>query len=312
MALIKNLEEQEVAKEAKPTKTKGSKVKTKPVKQGGSKGGLMFVVLAIIIIIAVVVAYNYKKLTDLTNGVQSKEMKDQIETIKNDNQALRDRLESLEKENIESKNVVADLFDKSRELPKTVDSKDWLVYNNEKLLFSVKLPVYWEVVKTIDNTVETPAAAPATASAKVTTSKTDKAAVTTPIAPQIQQTVYLQPKDDVKFSVAMTIKNDYLNLSTLSVAQKFDVFKGLKLIDQRDYSFGKMLYYIDLDKDNNEIPTILILTDKAIYRATFNVMNKTLENYMKFRVDFENIASTFEVITKAETPAAAAVTPTNK
>jgi hypothetical protein len=306
MALIKNLDEQGAAVEDKKVKTKsGKKVKPAGKQQGNGKGGFWIFAIIIIVIVGAAFAFNYKKMNDLQNGDQSKTLNATIEDLKTEIQTLNDRAQELEKAAAESQDVVVDLFDKSRKLPTAVDAKDWFVYNNDKLSFSLKLPTTWEVVKTVDNTVELKTETPATVSAKVTT--TNKTAAVAPApAPQVQQTVYLQPKDDNKFILAMTFRNDYLNFSNYTLTQKADLFKDIKKIDSKDFAMGKMIYYIDIDKENHEIPTILVLTDKAIYRATFNILDKKLENYMKYRVDFENIVSTFGAVQKVATPATTA------
>jgi hypothetical protein len=68
------------------------------------------------------------------------------------------------------------------------------------------------------------------------------------------------------------------------------------MLDQKDFAQGKMIYFLDIGERDQIIPTILILTDKHIFRATFNVDNKNAENYVNYRQDFENIVSTFQLV----------------
>lgn len=316
MALIKNFDEQSIEK---PVEKKMLKPKTKTVgktknKAGGSKGGIIVLTIIFLLIIGGVFLYNNKRLSDLQKANLSEELKAQIESVKRENQELTNKIETLKKTNEENKGVMVDLFDKSRRLPKNVDSNGWLTYNNEKLSFSLKLPLHWEVVKIVDNTPEIEVTRPATISANVTSAKTNTkkpSTPTTPPAPLVQQTIYLQPKNDDHFALAMIFKNDYLEFSNLTIPQKYDIFKNLTILDTRDFSLGKMVYYIDLDKNNNEIPTILILTDKAIYKAAFMIQDKTLENYMKYRIDFENIVATFGPVQNPEPISTNTTTPSN-
>jgi len=77
------------------------------------------------------------------------------------------------------------------------------------------------------------------------------------------------------------------------LTEKIKIFEDLDVIDAKEFDYGYMIYFVNLDMDNNEVPTILVLTEDNIYRATFNVTNKKLREYFKFRQDFENIMVTF-------------------
>lgn len=291
--------------------------KSSKKKASGSFMSLVISVVVILVIVFGIFAYTNGKLSDLLEGdKESKELAQQVDVLKQEIETLRERSKELEQENEQNKEVVIDLFDKNRTLPKDVDTTDWLLYNNEQLDFQFSTPNYWEVSKVTvtpreNNPFEQPAAPveeEKTNEAKKTEEKTEEAPK--PVLPLYDQSVYLQPQADNNFILAVTIKNDYPDIVSLSLAEKYDIFKGLDLLDQRDFKDGKILYFIDLDKQNNEIPTILILTNSNIYRATFNVVDKTLDNYFKYRLDFEAFMTTFELRPATAAPAIETPAPT--
>lgn len=291
-------------KEEKITKNM-SEEKPRVKKSGSFLGGIIAIVV-ILVIIGLVFAYTNGKLSKLQqSGAESQALAQQVEDLQQEIKTLTEKAKNLEEQNKESKDVVIDLFDKNRALPDNVDLTGWLVYANDKLNYQIQVPQNWQVAKTEESTPEKTAEQPIEKTEeeskdKATTEKTEEVEA---VVPKQQITVHLQPKDEPNFVLAMTVKNDYLDLTPLTLAEKYELFKGLNFIDQKDFSAGKMLYYIDLDKNNNQIPTILILTEQDIYKMTFNVIDKTLSNYMTYRLDFEEIASTFKLVKKAE-PAA--------
>ena len=109
-----------------------------------------------------------------------------------------------------------------------------------------------------------------------------------------------QPKGQADYLNALTIKSDYPDFAKLSMKEKNEIFSELEALDTYSFSQGKMIYFINLDKDNNEVPTILILTDSNIYRATFSVLNKQTPGYFEYRKAFEEIISTFALVIKIE------------
>lgn len=312
MAIIKNLdyEEGEVKNNKKTKKTKIPKVK-----KAGSKGSsfwtMIIIVVVILIIIGIAFAYTNGKLSKLQDGEKSEALKAQIESLQQEIENLSQKAQALQEENEQNKEVVIDLFDKNRELPKTVETSNWLIYNNEQLDFQIYLPEYWEVAKTIVTSPEqesAPAAKPAAdASVEQPSSQPteediakeeNKQETEEKTVAKNQQAIYLQPKNEPIYALAMTIKNEYLELSDLPLAEKYDLFKDLKVIDQKNFDQGKMMYFIDIDDNNNEIPTVLIITKTGIFKATFNVTDKSLDNYFKYRLDFEKIVKTFQIVEK--------------
>jgi len=110
------------------------------------------------------------------------------------------------------------------------------------------------------------------------------------------ETIVLQPIGQPDFLNAMTITADYADFAKLSLKEKIEIFSDLDIIDKITVTDGRMIYFINLDKNNNEVPTILILTDDNIYRATFNVSNKKLTGYFDYRRNFEEIVATFGLV----------------
>ena len=65
------------------------------------------------------------------------------------------------------------------------------------------------------------------------------------------------------------------------------------LLDEFEFKKGVGLYFLNLDENNEQIPTILFLTKNHIFRMNFNILDKQAQGYIDYRGDFEKIASTF-------------------
>ena len=266
-------------KKAKKPASKAKKVEPKVVSEARSsepkEAGFLFplVIVAVVIlaIVGVVFGYTKDKLTEIRNGGTNvtKDLEEQVNSLTQKLGEIQKTAESLQKTNEANKEVVIDLFDKSRVIPLKVNVADWNLLDNKDLSFMFSFPKDWEVVNPI----------------------IDTKAKTQPKA----EAVSVQPIGKADYVNAITIRSDYADFAQLAMAEKEDIFKELEVIDRADFPFGKMIYFINFDKDNNEVPTILILTKDNIYRATFNVSNKKTDNYFEYRKTFEDMVATFDL-----------------
>jgi len=279
--LIEKLEKEGVKKvNKKESAKKNPSTPAEPKRSAKDDSSIFNLVIASVIIlgiVGIVFGYTKDKISEIkTGGTEvTKNLEQQVADLKQQLVALTDKTSILEKDSVSSKNVVIDLFDKYRAIPRKVKAENWQVLNGEGLSFTVSFPTDWEEVKAI-----TPPA------------DGDKA--------KKEEIVYLQPKGQDKYLNAVTIKSDYADFAKLSMKEKNEIFGDLTALDTYNFGQGKMIYFINLDKDNNEVPTILILTENHIYRATFNISNKQTSDYFKYRKDFEEIISTFAVVVKTE------------
>jgi len=216
----------------------------------------------------------------VSNGLEA-----QLNNLKDELNALREKTTVLERENSANKDIMLDLFEQSRKIP-TVTAENWVPVTDESLTFNIKTPATWEKVKSI---IEKPAVAPDAA--------VDGAvpAEATPTIVVEDESIYLQPIGQSDFLNAILIETDYPEYIDKTLAEKAAAFSKLDLLDKIDFAGGQMLYFVNIDKNNIQVPTILILTKEKIYRATFNVSNKKLEKYTDHRKEFEEIISTFEL-----------------
>lgn len=276
--IIEELEKGGEKKDKKPAvkaKKPAAKVESVAKSSNNKEAGFLFplVVVAVVIlaIIGVVFGYTKDKLTEIRNGGTdvTKDLENQVSNLKQKFDEMQKKAESLEKTNEANKEIVIDLFDKSRVIPLKVNVLDWKVLDNKDLSFMVSYPKDWEAVNPI---IETK----------------DK------VQPKAEA-VSLQPVGKPDFVNAITIRSDYADFAKLKLAEKEEIFKELEVIDRAEFTFGKMIYFINFDKDNSEVPTILILTADNIYRATFNVFDKRTDNYFEYRKTFEDIAATFAI-----------------
>jgi len=260
------------AEETKTTKSKSSSSKKQSAKNS-DKNLIVFIVGAIIIlgIVGILFGYTKDKFSQLVNYDSQKEksMEKQMNQLKNEIEQIKEKAEALEKENEYNKDVVIDLFDQNRTIPRSPNVLDWKILADDELSFAISYPNNWEALPPVIEEVEN-----------------DDASF-------VQESLYLQPTGQTQYVNAVTIKTDYSDFSGLSLSEKKIIFNELDDLDTYDFADGTMIYFINIDKDNNEIPTILILTDDNIYRATFNIKNKRLQNYFMYRETFENIVSTF-------------------
>lgn len=285
--IVEELEGEE-KKNKKAAKSKKTTVKAEAephsAAPNGKEAGFLFplVVVSVVIlaIIGVVFGYTKDKITEIRNGGTNvtNELGSQVNSLKQKLDEMQKKADVLEKTNEANKEVVIDLFDKSRVIPMKVNVADWNILENKELSFMVSFPKNWEVVNPI----------------------IDLKAKTQPKS----EAVSFQPIGKAEFLNAITIRSDYADFAKLKLAEKEEIFKELEVIDRAEFSFGKMIYFINFDKDNNEVPTILVLTNDNIYRATFNVSNKKTDNYFEYRKTFEDIVATFALRTAvAEKPA---------
>ncbi|MBT5338321.1 hypothetical protein HN858_03280 [Candidatus Falkowbacteria bacterium] len=289
---LEELEQEEETKSSGPAKKakkvkKRKKAKKKPVvkekatltdtvKKAKSKDdnnlfNLVIAVVVILGIIGIVFGYTKDKIGEIKEGGTevTKGLEQEVESLKSKLEKLQEKAESIVEDSELSKSLVIDLFDKNREIPKKVNAAGWQVLESDGLTFVVSYPSTWERVNAIIN------------------SGNDQA--------NVEDIAYFQPIGNSDYLNAITIKSDYADFADLDLDDKIDIFEDLDAVDTQSFSHGYMIYFINLDKDNNEVPTILILTDDNIYRATFNVYNKKLKGYFKYRKDFEEIVATFGV-----------------
>jgi len=243
-------------------------------KAGASSNSLTTVIIFVVVLAVVGVLFGYMKdkFSKVSQESVSKanSLESQVEMLKQELTDLRQKAAILEKDNLASKQVVIDLFDKGRTLPRNPAVADWQILKNPDLSFNISYPATWEAVNPI---IETK---------KNSNQKEYK-----------EETVVLQPKGQTDFLSALTIKTDYQDFASLSLKDKKQIFEDLPILDSYTFDSGEMIYFINIDKNNEEIPTVLILTKNNIYRATFNITNKQLTNYFEYREDFEKIVVTF-------------------
>jgi len=265
---------------------KGEVKKTQPKGDNVSLFTLAVVTIIILGVIGIVFGYTKDKLNQLQGNSGSAALEEQVKVLKNELKDLSDKTQALEKINAENKEIVANLFDNNRKLPSDVDTSDWVTYTNSEANINLQLPTTWEILSA-QKVASGDNSAPADGG--------EVAEVDAPVLPAYQHIIVIQPKGQPSFARAVTLKDDYLDFSTLSQEEKYDIIKELHLLDERDFGSGKILYFIDLDDAENEIPTILILTDNRILRATFNVYNKTIDGYIQYRQEFEQIITTLDL-----------------
>lgn len=265
----------------KPKKKKGGKKKSRTTKKKPSNAkkednNLFIFIVGIVIILGIVgVLFGYTKdkfgELNLQGGTKTQTLEGQINELKNELKDLADKSEEIALENEYNKEVVIDLFDKNRELPESPDVANWQNLENEELSFIVSYPEDWTATEPVINQ-----------------EKGDNDQVISK-----DETVYLQPNNDDDFINAITVKTDYQDFINLDLEDKLDIFKELDALDTYTFENGEMIYFINIDKNNQEIPTIIILTDNNIYRMTFNIADKKATNYFKYREQFEAMAITF-------------------
>lgn len=275
--LVEDLEKEggKKIKKIKPKKEEEKKPadKVKPKREDNHLFNLVIAVVIILGIIGIVFGYTKDKLSEISQGGTevTKALEQQVSGLQEELKNLQDKASNLEKDNLSSKNVVIDLFEKARRIPTKVNVTGWSTLDADGLSFTLSYPTTWEKVKPIIEAKEGEAA-------------------------KAGEMIYLQPIGQTEFFNAVTVKADYADFAKLSINEKYEIFKDLDLIDTYTVDQGRMLYFINLDKDNNEVPTILILTEDNIYRATFNIYEKKLTNYFENRKLFEEIVSTFGIL----------------
>jgi hypothetical protein len=272
----------------KAKKKKGGKRKAGGTKKksGGAKkedNNLFIFIVGIVIILGIVgVLFGYTKdkfgELNLQGGTKTQSLEGQINDLKSELKDLSDRSEKIALENEYNKEVVIDLFDKNRKLPVNPDIANWQVLNNESLSFVVSYPVTWTTSEPVINE-----------------EKDDQGELI-----KKEEMINLQPIEDENFVNAVTLKTDYQDFVNLELAEKLDIFQELDSLDTFSFENGEMIYFINIDKNNQEIPTIIILTDTNIYRMTFNITDKKAPNYFKHREQFESMAISFILNTELD------------
>ncbi|MBI5077139.1 hypothetical protein HZB94_02045 [Candidatus Falkowbacteria bacterium] len=264
-------------KPKKPAEKIEAPNKKVPPKTDSNVFNLVIAVIVILGIIGIVFGYTKDKITELQKGGAevTDDLEQQVADLKTQLKTLTDKATQLEKDSLASKNVVIDLFEKYRKIPENINTEGWKSLSGKDVEFALSLPQNWEEVQAV-----TPPA------------EADK-------NKQKEEIVVLQPTGDQSFASALVVKSDYADFADLSLKEKIAIFKELDALDTIDFAAGKMIYFINLDKDNKEVPTILILTADKIYRAIFNIADKKLPNYFQYRKEFEEIIATFEIV-KAE------------
>ena len=270
--IIENVDKGGGKKVKKSTEKPQTAEPVKPAKAKSVDNNLFNLVIAVVVIlgiIGIIFGYTKDKISEIKQGGNdvTKSLEEQVIVLKQELTTLKDKADTLEKENISNKNVVIDLFDKSRTIPTKVNATGWAVLADKTLSFVVSYPTNWEKVNAV--------MPPAEAKAK-------------PV-----EMMVLQPIGQTDFLNAVTITADYADFAKLTLKEKIEIFSDLDIIDKITFADGRMIYFINLDKNNNEVPTILILTADNIYRATFNILNKKLAGYFDFRRNFEEIIATF-------------------
>lgn len=255
-------------KSAKTAEKKPASSNKKERKEDNYLFTLIIVAVVILGIIGIVFGYTKDKISEIKKGGTevTKGLETQVEDLKSKLAEMAEKADDLEKKSEKNKEVVLDLFDKARSIPNKINADGWQELASDELSFTVSFPAEWEVVKPIIETKD---------------------------AGETQEMVYLQPIGDENFLNAITLKSDYADFASLDIDEKVDIFKELDLIDTKDFMHGTIMYFINYDKDNVEVPTMLVLTDDNIYRATFNVSDKATDNYFEYRKNFEQILSTF-------------------
>lgn len=262
---------------------------------------LAVVAIVILAIVGVVFGYFRDQLSEIKKeGKENVALNSQLEILKKEISDLTSKAQKLELENIMNKEIVLNLFDKNRELPDEVNFEGWSVYKNEEAGVQLNIPSDWEVqsANKIINSVEKMPALSNEQKKEQPVSPSEKTLISEDAVPQYQ--LMLQPKNVAEMIKAITLKDDYVDLWKLSLEEKQDVFAKINFIDQQEFDLGVLLYFIDIDDKDNQIPTVLILTDDRIMRATFNILDRNVSNYVKYRLDFEALVTGIEFLPVAE------------
>ncbi len=225
---------------------------------------LVIVSVVILAIVGLFFSYTKDKISKVKEDGQGLEQ--EVEYLKTELANLQQKAEVLEKDSLTNKSALLDLFEKQRTIPEEVNITDWNLLTDEKIPFTLSFPKSWERVNVIIG------------------------------EPEVENVVYLQPVASSDFSNAITLRTDYEEYFSLEIEKKKELFADLNLIYQKDATDFSLLYFINIDRHNREIPTVLILTTDKIYRATFNISDKKINNYFEYRKNFEEIMGTFKLV----------------
>lgn len=223
---------------------------------------LAVVVIVLLIIVGIIFGYTKDKLNELGDATGGTgDLSEQVAKLTADLTELEKKTENLEKLNKENQVLVLDLWEKQRSVPNSVDTDGWVMHSDENL--QVEIPETWEIAQPIMGEDEK------------------------------QKGVYFQPLGQADYAQAISLFEDYEDFAELALDEKYDIFKELNLIDEFEFSDGIGLYFLNLNEKEEQVPTVLFLTEKHIFRMSFNILDKQTSKYLDYRMDFEKIAATF-------------------
>lgn len=254
---------------------------------------LAVVAIVILIVIGIIFGYTKDKINKLNQAQEeTKTLASQLQDVSSKLASLQDKTNTLESLNKENQALVVDILEKQREIPANVDTKTWTVYKDPSGAYQIKFPKTWELAKPLIGPVSNENSAKE--AAETDKAKTDIQADSEKNPPS--SITYFQPKAMPAFAQAVSIQEDYLDFASMSIKEKYAIFKDLKLIDEFDFDSGRGLYFLNLNDKGEQVPTVLFLTKKHIYRMTFNVLDKQTIGYLTYRGDFEKSTSTFTTV----------------
>ena len=223
---------------------------------------LAVVVIVLLIIVGIIFGYTKDKLNELGDATGgTSDLSEQVAKLTADLTKLEKKTEDLEKLNKENQVLVLDLWEKQRNVPESVDTDGWTMYDDENM--QVEIPQTWEIAQPIMGEDEK------------------------------QTGIYFQPLGQADYAQAISLFEDYMDFSELTLDEKYDIFKELNLIDEFEFSDGVGLYFLNLNDKEEQVPTVLFLTEMHIFRMSFNILDKQATKYLDYRADFEKIAATF-------------------
>ena len=269
----------------------GSRSAKKPAKESSVKKekvsfftlGVMAVV--ILGVIGLVFGYTRDKLTQLQKEEQeTRALTEQIEALKSQVQDLAAKGEADGVAAANKQEILSFLFDRHHTLPNQVASESWTVYNNPTALWQMRLPENWTVAKeeAVDYIYDADIL-----KAFYKRNPPEETGVKT-------VRVVMEPKGDAAFAGAVMIQDYYPEYWWAMDKAQSVILEDLEIIDHLTGSLGEYYYYLSINDEGQEIPTILIFSPERILRATFNVLNRKDSKYLDYRMDFENMIVTLD------------------
>jgi uncharacterized protein YoxC len=276
-----NMQEQKSEKQKafrSSKKITARKIKRKP---GNDFFIIIIVLVGALAIISLFWTNTKEKIKEIKSGGEryAEQLEGQVKILNDELAALRAKTENLEKENINNKEVVLEMFENNRKLPANVAGlSNWNTFSDENFDFTVQYPEGWENVRAVfspENAED---------------SETKHSAAV------------FQPEKNSDFMNAIVIKEDYFDFWNMSLREKEKIFAELIAMDKKEIAGGMLIYFLNFDKENREIPTVLVLLEKKIYRISFTIINKQFDRYLEYRKNFEEMAITFNLKEKAVEP----------